>query len=137
MYLLDTNIWLERLLDQTSAEIVAQLLLRLPSDQLSITDFSLHSIGVILNRLKERPVFVTFIQDLFIEGEVTQLVLQPSHMVRVVNVMQMWNIDFDDAYQYVAAEVYDAMLVSFDSDFDKTERKRIRPAKLLYRLKTR
>lgn len=32
MYLLDTNIWLERLLDQDSAEIVAQLLTHLPSD---------------------------------------------------------------------------------------------------------
>lgn len=136
MYLLDTNIWLERLLDQASAEIVAQLLVRLPSDQLSITDFSLHSIGVVLNRLKERSVFVTFIQDLFIEGEVTQLILQPSHLVRVVNVMQMWNLDFDDAYQYVASEVYDANLVSFDNDFDRTERKRMHPAELIYRLKS-
>jgi hypothetical protein len=67
MYLLDTNIWLERLLDQAFAETVAQLLVRIPSDQLGITDFSLHSIAVVLNRLKEQSVFVTFIQDLFIE----------------------------------------------------------------------
>ena len=120
MYLLDTNIWLERLLDQASAETVAQLLMRIPSDQLGITDFSLHSIAVVLNRLKEQSVFVTFIQDLFIEGEVTQLVLQPAHMVRVVDMMQTWNLDFDDTYQYVAAEEYNAVLVSFDSDFDKT-----------------
>jgi len=45
MYLLDTNIWLERLLAQTSADIVAQLPARLPSEQLSMTDFSLHFKG--------------------------------------------------------------------------------------------
>lgn len=136
MYLLDTNILLERLLDQASAEIVAQLLARIPSDQLSVTDFSVHSIGVILNRLEKQSVFIAFIQDLFVEGEVTQFALQPSYLVRVVNVMQTWKLDFDDAYQYVAADVYNAVLVSFDSDFDRKEQKRMRPAELLYRLKT-
>lgn len=40
MYLLDTNIWLERLLEQERAEEVGQLLERLSSDELLITDFS-------------------------------------------------------------------------------------------------
>ena len=34
MYLLDTNIWLERLLDQDRADEVRQLLDKVPSDQL-------------------------------------------------------------------------------------------------------
>ena len=39
-YLLDTNIWLERLLDQERASEVKQLLEMIPSDRLLITDFS-------------------------------------------------------------------------------------------------
>jgi len=29
-------------------------------------------------------------------------------------------LDFDDAYQYALAEKHDLIIVSFDSDFDKT-----------------
>ncbi len=43
MYLLDTNIWLERLLDQAHAEDVGRLLNRLPTEQMLISDFTLHS----------------------------------------------------------------------------------------------
>ncbi len=59
MYLLDTNVWLERLLDQTK-----------------------------------------------------------------------FNLDFDDAYQYVAAEKYTLTLVSFDADFDRTERGKKTPGEI-------
>ena len=37
MYLVDTNVWLERLLDQKKSEEVGQLLLQLSSDKLLIT----------------------------------------------------------------------------------------------------
>ncbi len=65
MYLLDTNIWLERMLDQARSEEVGQLLDQVPSDQLFMTDFSLHSIGVILHRLRRQEEFLRFVQDLF------------------------------------------------------------------------
>jgi hypothetical protein len=51
MYLLGTNIWLERLLGQINAEKVGALLDKIPADQLYISDFSFHSICVILTRL--------------------------------------------------------------------------------------
>jgi hypothetical protein len=66
MYLLDTNIWLERLLDQDRSGEVDRFLSSVPSERLFITDFSLHSIGVILGRLGRMPAFCSFIQDLFI-----------------------------------------------------------------------
>lgn len=37
------------------------------------------------------------------------------------------NLDFDDAYQYVAAELHNLTLVSFDPDFDRTPRRRLDP----------
>lgn len=131
MYLVDTNIWLERLLEQVRSEEVRQFLERVPTDQLLITDFSFHSIGVIFHRLKRRADFLTFVQDVLIDGAITVVALQPLHMVRVVELMNTYQLDFDDAYQYVAAEQYGLTLVSFDTDFDGTPLGRMTPAQIL------
>lgn len=131
MYLLDTNIWLERMLDQARSEEVGQLLDQVPSDQLSMTDFSLHSIGVILHRLNRQDEFLRFVQDVFIDGAVGLISLEPADMERLVAVGDHFGLDFDDAYQYVAAEMYDVELVSFDGDFDRTERGRITPGEIV------
>ncbi len=96
-----------------------------------MTDFSLHSIGVILHRLNRRDEFLRFVQDLFIDGAVGLISLEPADMERLVAVIDRFGLDFDDAYQYVAAELYDVQLVSFDGDFDGTERGRITPGEIL------
>lgn len=44
--------------------------------------------------------------------------------------MYLLNLDFDDAYQYVAAEKYTLTLVSFDADFDRTERGKKTPGEI-------
>jgi hypothetical protein len=131
MYLLDTNIWLERLLGQTHSEDVGQLLDTLPTEELVMTDFTLHSLGVILNRLGQRVVFVQFVQDVLIDGAVLLIGLSPMAMHWVVAVIEHHGLDFDDAYQYVVAEQEDAVIVSFDTDFDHTERGRRTPAQIL------
>jgi predicted nucleic acid-binding protein len=131
MYLLDTNIWLERMLEQARSEEVERLLAQVASDQLLITDFSLHSVGVILSRLNRRDEFLSFVQDLFVDGAVGLVSLEPADMERLVAVMSRFGLDFDDAYQYVAAERYDVEIVSFDSDFDGTQRGRVTPAEIV------
>jgi predicted nucleic acid-binding protein len=70
MYLVDTNIWLERLLDQERSEEVGQFLSGAAADELLVSDFTLHSIGIILNRLGQRPVLPQFVEDLFVQGGV-------------------------------------------------------------------
>jgi uncharacterized protein len=70
MYLVDTNIWLERLLEQERSAEVRDFLDQITTDQLLISDFSYHSIGVILYRLKKIPAFLKFTQDVFIDGGV-------------------------------------------------------------------
>ena len=40
-------------------------------------------------------------------------------------------LDFDDAYQYTVAKHLDAVIVSFDGDFDRTERGHKTPAAIL------
>ncbi|CAN5682280.1 type II toxin-antitoxin system VapC family toxin [soil metagenome] len=130
-YLLDTNIWLERLLDQDRADEVKRLLDAVPSGRLIITDFSFHSIGVILFRLGLSDTLLSFTDDLFGRGSVRPLSLEPVDMERVVAVASEYRLNFDDAYQYVAAELNSVPLVSFDSDFDNTELGRITPLQVM------
>ena len=131
MYLVDTNIWLERLLDQERSAEAGQFLDRIPTDQLLMTDFTLHSIGVILDRLERREVLLQFVDDVFLEGGIGLVSVPPEAMHRVVAVTEQFGLDFDDAYQCVAAERADAMIISFDGDFDRVGRKRQTPAEIL------
>jgi hypothetical protein len=131
MYLVDTNIWLERLLNQERADEVAQFLHKIPSERLMITDFTFHSIGVILSRHDEQETLQRFTQDVLIDSAVTLVSLGPTDMQRLIETMTEYQFDFDDAYQYVAAEKYGAELISFDSDFDQAERRRKTPLQIL------
>jgi uncharacterized protein len=131
MYLIDTNVWLERLLDQESSDEAGRFLDRTPPEHLYITDFSFHSIGVIMTRLKHGEAWVRFVQDIFQEGAVGLVRLEPMDMPELVGIIARYKLDFDDAYQYLAAEKYRLTLVSFDSDFDGTEKGRKTPGNLI------
>ena len=131
MYLVDTNIWLERLLGQAKSDEVGLFLEQTPTNELFITDFAFHSIGVILTRLKRKSVLLDFVQDVFLDGTVTLVSLKPEDTPNLVDATDKYNLDFDDAYQYVAAEKNDLRIVSFDSDLDKTPIGRKSPAEVV------
>ena len=57
--------------------------------------------------------------------------LDTTDLKEIMNVRKRFRLDFDDAYQYVAAEKHDLTLVSFDADFDRTDRGRKTPADIL------
>jgi len=103
-YLVDTNIWLERLLDQERSNDVEKLFNETPSDELCISDFSLHSIGVIMNRFKKGDDFVEFIDDLFSVNQVNIVSLSPIELKDIVEVIKYQKLDFDDAYQFKSAK---------------------------------
>ena len=90
-YLLDTNVWLERLLDQDRADEVKQLLETVPSDRLLITDFSFHSIGLILLRLERSEALLIFTRDLFTDNSVRILALEPDDEAFGVRYGKTWN----------------------------------------------
>jgi predicted nucleic acid-binding protein len=121
MYLIDSNVWLERLLDQERSDEVGRFLDRVTSDHLFITDFAFHSIAVIMTRLKQINAFLQFVQDTFINGSVSLIHLSPEDSHSIIQIMTKYNMDFDDAYQYVAAEKHKLIIISFDSDFDRTD----------------
>ncbi len=52
-YLVDTNIWLERLLDQDKSYVVSKFLDLVPAIQIFISDFTVHSIRSDFDQTKE------------------------------------------------------------------------------------
>jgi predicted nucleic acid-binding protein len=127
MYLVDTNLILEVLLRQAKAEEVKQFFERAPSQQLFLTEFSLYSLGVLLIRRNMHDIFLRAIEDLLFTGGVTLLRLAPADLADVARRSQQFGLDFDDAYQYVTADKHNLVIVSFDADFDRTERGRKQP----------
>lgn len=127
IFLVDTNVWLESLLGQERSDEALAFLKGVQASQLVISDFSLHSIGVILSRYKQESAFEDFLSDTIEDSGVTRVGLDTNGLRRVIAVRREFKLDFDDAYQYVAAERYNLTLVSFDSHFDRTERGRKMP----------
>ena len=130
-FLVDNNIWLERLLNQERSLEVKEFLDNSPSEVIIISDFSLHSIGVIMSNLKKYEEYAIFIDDLFKHGEVTQLALDPQETKEVISYIERTNLDFDDSYQYSLSEKYDLKIVSFDQDFLKNNIKIYTPKEAL------
>ena len=131
MLLVDTNVWLELLLDQEQAGQVRDFLRAVPLDELAVTDLALHSVGIILARNKRDDLFARFVSDLLMDTGVHYVSLDFADLMAVTKTRKRLPLDFDDAYQYVAAEKHDLTLVSFDADFDLTERGRKTPAEVL------
>ncbi len=130
MYLADTNIFLEALLGQDKKDDVQSFLQNIDLSTIFITDLSLHSIGIILYRLKNFMLFSSFLEDIIVDG-VSILSLPPEDLKTLDLTADKFNLDFDDAYQYTVAAKYEMQLISFDTDFDRTERKRKEPVEVL------
>jgi hypothetical protein len=124
-------VWLERLLDQERSEEVGRFLDQTPPAQYCLTEFAFYSIGITLIRLSKKDLLLKFARDTISDLTVLLVRLGPEDIERVVAATERFKLDFDDAYQYVAAEKHNLTLVSFDADFDRTDRGRTTPADIL------
>lgn len=115
-YLIDTNIFLEILLKQEKNEI-CKAYLNQNIGKICVSDFSLHSIGVILFRYKKFDLYNTFVNDVL--PKVKLVSLQSGTYIRVTEIANQFNLDFDDAYQVAVAETLNLSISTMDSDFSK------------------
>ena len=129
--LVDTNIFLEVLLEQSRANDAKELLTKTNAHNFLISDFSLHSIGVLLLKRKKVDVFRNFVTDIVIRAGTAVARLNASDMDALADHAASFNLDFDDAYQYSLADKYDLTIVSFDKDFDQTKRGRSEPSAIV------
>lgn len=128
---MDTNIFLEVLLGQERATEARTLLSRVGVHEFFCSDYSLHSIGLLLFRRGQHETFRRFLSDMILGAGVVVIALPAREMEGVIQAARQFGLDFDDAYQYTLDGRYGLTIVSFDSDFDRTERGRKTPGELL------
>ena len=116
MYLVDTSVFLEVLLIQDKRKICKDFF-DLNIGNLYISDFSLHSIGVILLRNKKEDIFQRFTID--VVPNIDIITLPKSSYEHLVETKVKFGLDFDDTYQYMVAKEYGLAIATIDSDFKK------------------
>ena len=132
MYLVDTNIWLEILLEQKKSWEAKLFFERVETENIHITEFSVYSIGIILSKYKKTDVLRNFLFDLIYESAIDVIRLKDDDHFKIIEAMENYSLDFDDAYQYVAAKKMNLIMISFDSDFNKTPEKRVLPGQFIH-----
>jgi predicted nucleic acid-binding protein len=116
MYLIDTSVFLEVLLIQEKRKICKDFL-DLNVGTLYISDFSFHSIGVILLRNKKEDIFQKFTTDVIPNIDI--ITLPKDSYERLVETKMKFGLDFDDIYQYMVAKEYSLEIVTNDNHFKK------------------
>ncbi len=130
MYLVDTNIFLELLLEQEKAGEVLKFMKNAKTSDLFVTEFTIYSIGIALLRLKKFILYRRWIDDI-INSNIRTVRLDLIELQSLIKFTSKFKLDFDDAYQYAIAEKYNLKIVSFDSHFDQTTKGRKTPLEVL------
>ena len=130
MFLLDTNVGLELLLEQEKTDQVRRLLEVEESSRFALTDFSLRSVGVVLTRLKKEVLFLDFLSHTMEDSAVRVVRLGAAELKGVPSVCRRFDSTSTMPTNTWPHRKYDLTLVSFDSDFDRTERGRRAPAEV-------
>ena len=73
-----------------------------------------------MSRLKKLDILNDFVNDLFFNGLIEQLPLDPHDFVDIISNIEKYKLDFDDAYQLTISLKYDMTVVTFDKDFNIT-----------------
>jgi uncharacterized protein len=118
-FLFDSNIFLEILLDQEKKEVCKKLL----NDNIGrifLSDFSLHSIGVVLLKQKKLKVFDQFLKDILPHS--TILSLPKEKYSEITSVASKYKLDFDDTYQSLIAIEFELIIKTMDKDFSRISR---------------
>ena len=121
------------LLDQERAKECENFLVKVEQGEISavLTSFSLHSIAVILEKLKDINAYEEFLKVILNLKGLVVYSTNPGDEIEVCKIAKKFNLTFDDALQYYVANLFKLKLISFDSDFDKTDIERIEPGEIV------
>ncbi|MFQ5951227.1 MAG: type II toxin-antitoxin system VapC family toxin [Candidatus Geothermarchaeales archaeon] len=134
MYLLDTNVFLEVLLSRRRKRECKQLLNLLKTGEETgvATDFSIHSIMLVMDGLGKLPELGTFVASLSAYRGLLVYADTLEDKIRAVSTSQEEELDIDDSIQYsVAKELKVRGIVTFDRDFDDLDIPRLEPRDVL------
>jgi predicted nucleic acid-binding protein len=116
--LVDTNVFLEILLGQSASQRCKDFLGNDPGANW-ISDFSLHSIGVLLFRKNRAELFRQFTADTL--PQLTILTLTSTGYTEVIAARDKFGFDFDDAYQFCIAKEAGLGIATQDKDFERVK----------------
>jgi predicted nucleic acid-binding protein len=139
MYLVDTNIFLEVMLSRRRKDECKRFLKMLRDGEIlgTVTDFSVHSIMVLLDRLNRPEKLKTFLLSLTGYRGLAVHYTSIAEEVRAVELAQEKKLDIDDALQYaVALSIGADAIVSFDEDFNNLEIPRLEPVEIIDKRKS-
>jgi predicted nucleic acid-binding protein len=131
VFLIDTNIWIQLVRQRDLADDVNRFLAGVPVHRLFTTIFSVHGIGIVMDRHAMIDRYAAFLTKLAIGSDLAVISISIEDSRRIADAAISHGLDFDDAYQYAAAEMNNLHLVSLDADFDRTPRGRLTPAAAL------
>lgn len=129
LYLLDTNIFLEVVLNREYSKVIRDLLNRDTRTPFFVSDFSVFSVGIFLVRRNLYDQFGTFIDDLDMR-DIRTISISAKELKQIPAWCKKYDLDFDDAYQFAVADRFRLKLVSLDHDFDRIPKGRIHPKNL-------
>ncbi len=112
--LIDTNIFLEVLLEQKRWSVCEDLL-RQYRGVSALTDFALHSIGVTLLGQQKAMLFQAFLNDVLVRNYL--LALPSTEYSLLIAIHQRHRLGFDDAYQLAVAELFGLEFITIDRHF--------------------
>ena len=131
MILIDTNVFLELLLDQKRANECESLLELVSKDEIeaTVTHFAVHAIEAALGSGESLETFLRNMEhSLGLYVYDTNL----SEEMAIALISRKIGRDFDDALQYYVAKKLGAdAIVSFDEHFDGLDVRRIEPHEIL------
>lgn len=133
MYLVDTNIFLEILLARSRKEECKKFLLQLRDGKKAglVTDFTVHSIIVVMDNMNKLTELRTFLSSLTayrgLHVRNTNLVDE----IKATEIAVQNKLDMDDAIQYATALITNAeAIVSFDEHFSNLKIPRKEPRQI-------
>lgn len=129
MYLIDTNIFLEILLEQEKAGECENFLENVEKSKESfyVSSFSIHSIEVILARKKQNQAISEFLSFL-LNSRIMRIESTTKDELFVLEIAREKNLDLDDALQLYICQKHKLRIISYDKHFDKTSIERLEPS---------
>ena len=134
IYLVDTNIFLEVMLSQNRKEECKKFLSLLRNGRVKgiITDFTIHSIMVLMSNLKKLKELEAFLKSLTAYKGLSIYMTSLIDEIKAIELAEETGLDIDDAILYAVALSIEAYaILSFDKDFDNLKVPRKEPMQII------
>lgn len=134
MYLIDSNIFLEVLLEQKKSEECKTFLEKVKDGKIScfISNFNLDSILLIVwSKTNDIKPMKDFLLSMLSYDGLSFYSISMEDRINALKHMKLYNLDFEDSLTLQAAISTRSKIISFDKHFDKLPVKRLEPKDII------